>query len=285
MKRHREIDKFFLSKEEPPSKKQKTDHEKEKVWPDWVLEADQGVKPFIKKFPPITVSPLPPEAYRRPGKIRVLKIYIGSSVGDPHVPGYTNYHVCKNRSAYHTVSPMLLGPVLDDNNKEYALNIEDGWQCSKVWPFHFVDGDKNDDWLENWCEWSRRGRFSGLAKRHRTPKSTGKKQETDEINPNKPLFSYYQGKRMSYGEARKVMYCRWYAQLAVETDAFKDLYARYQSGEKMVLLDYDGLDRNNADQNVDLTPEKLRELIEDDSRPFGHGLVLACLLLNCHVWL
>lgn len=265
---------------------EETDTEK---WPSWVVEADKGEPLVIKTFAKINVTKLPPEIEWKRGGIRVLKQYMFRAKVDkslkayPVVPGYQCYNVCKNRGPYHTLSPMILGPVHDENGDLYALNIEDGWQCSKVWPLHMA-GCESDEWIKNWSEWSRRGRFSGLAKRHRTPKTTEDQHIGHETNKNVPAFTYYMGDKMDYVTARKRMYCIWYEKLAPETDAYKDLYARHLSGQNIILLDYDGLDRNNPKENIDLTKEKLLELVNDDSRPFGHGLVLASVLLGFPVW-
>ncbi len=269
-KRQRTIESAF-GVEDPSNKRQKV----EEVWPKWVKDAAIGEKPWIKKFPPFKAIPMPEVPAEKPGGIRVLKIYTQharvpdeSFRTDPVVPGYTCYRVCKNLSTYHELSPMLLGPVHDENGERYALNIEDGWQCSKVWPFH---RNRGGDWLRMWNKWSENGRFSGLALRHR--------------GRGPPLFSLYMGDEMDYVTARKRMYCEWMRQLAVEKEHFKDLRARYLRGENLILLDYDGLRREDPNENVDLTRERLKELVNDSSRPFGHGLVLAALIMDCHVWL
>ncbi|MCA9327833.1 hypothetical protein KDA14_04865, partial [Candidatus Saccharibacteria bacterium] len=66
--------------------------------------------------------------------------------------------------------------------------------------------------------------------------------------------------------------------------AYEDLKARHMSGVNLLLLEYDGLDRDNPDENRPLDHEMLQRLIVDDSRPFGHGLVLAACLMDCPVW-
>ena len=262
------------------------DEDEPLMLPKWVLQAGEGEPPKIRDFPPVKVTPLPPVLPDKPGSIRVLKIYTRfAKVPDesvrsyPRIPGYTCYNVCKNRSPYHTLSPMLLGPVHDERKQLYAYNIEDGWQCSKVWPFHAQQGPRR--W-RYWREWSRIGRFSRLAKRHRTPAVPG--QQVNARNRNIPLYSVYMNDQMDYGTARKRMYCRWYEELAPKTTAWQDLRNRHLMGQNLILLDYDGLDRLNPEENVDLTHEKLLELINDTSRPFGHGLVLAATLMGHPVW-
>jgi hypothetical protein len=46
-------------------------------------------------------------------------------------------------------------------------------------------------------------------------------------------------------------------------------------GENVLLLEYDGYDRGD---------KSLKECLEDPSRPFGHGLVLECLLTGVEPW-
>lgn len=261
----------------------------EETFPDWVLEANQGKKLSVKVFKtpiiPYNVKPLPNS---NPGKIRVLKIYgrfsnVPSNLKKwPSIDGYERFNVCKN-NRYQDLSPMILGPVFDENRELYANNIEDGWQCSKVSPSHIGKYDPNgDEWLPNWKEWSKRGRFSGEARRHRIPKKD--RCIAHPSNPNIPTFLYYMGERLSYKDARKRMYMKWYKDLVVHTNAYKDLKARHLAGINLLLLEFDGLDRYNSKENVDLDQDILQKLLEDDSRPFGHGLVLACILLDCCVW-
>jgi len=235
-------------------------------WPDWVTEADSGDPLTMRHFKPIVPIVLPIALHR--GAIRVLKIYnrFANVPADlkkwPNIPGYERYNVCKNSGRYQELSPMLLGPVLDEHGRLYACNIEDAWQCSKVWPEHL----EAQNWFPLWQEWSRRGRFSRQARRHRNPKNSA----------DEPLFSYYMGQQLLYREARRRMYMRWYAQLAPLTLAYQDLKARHLAGRNLVLLDFDGLKRPSQD----LTPELLRQLEADETRPFGHGLCLAALLMD-----
>jgi len=288
-KRQRSITDFVVA---PVKKKKKKTTEEQEVeaptpvkdvgWPDWVLEADSGKK-LIPKYFKHRISPLELPKAKERGKIRVLKIYTRFARVDeslkiwPHVEGYERFNVCKN-NRYQDLSPMILGPVKDEKGELYAHNIEDAWQCSKVWPFHL----EQPNWEKNWTEWSRRGRFSGEARRHRTPKKV--RQQTDSRNRNIPEFSYYMGDRMKYKEARERMYMPWYEELVKKTDAYKDLKARHLAGRNLLLLEYDGLDRNNPEENCDLTEEMLIERLNDESRPFGHGLVAACCLLDMPVW-
>jgi hypothetical protein len=251
-------------------------------WPLWVYEADSGNRLVPMRFAPIPIYRGPPAPVR--GKIRVYKIYTRFARVKPRllkwptVEGYERYNVCKN-NLYQELSPMLLGPVIVDG-ETYAHTIEDGWQCSKVWPSHLQGHPpESDAWLPAWTEWSRRGRMSGESRRHRIPKHDAGK--VGHGNPNVPLFSYFRGRRLPYKEARREMYLPWYEELVQRTDAYRDLKARHLGGVNLLLLEFDGLDR---DKEGDLTKERLLELIEDDSRPFGHGLALAATLMDFPVW-
>jgi hypothetical protein len=177
------------------------------------------------------------------------------------------------------------------------------------------DGNKNldpngTDWVAEWKKWSRHIQLSGEAKRHRVPKSfmnlrqgTGNQKEevidteegnqkeevSDEEeqtahtrNPNVPLFSYYREKRLPYVKARKLMYIPWYAELAKQTEAYKYLKERYDAGISLILLDSDGDGRDKPIEK--LTEENLRKRVNDPSKIFGHGFVLASLILGVDVW-
>ncbi len=260
---------------------------KKATYPDWVQEANSGTQLKLRKFKSI-IPYNGKQVEKKRGQVRVLKIYnrfanVTSALKKwPSVEEYERFNVCKN-TRYQDLSPMVLGPVHDENKDLYAENIEDGWQCSKVWPSHIGVHDKDGDkWLPNWEEWSKRGRFSKEARRHRRPKQDAKVKVHS--NPNIPLFSYYMKKRLTYKKARERMYMSWYKTLVVKTDAYKDLKARLDAGINLLLVEYDGLDRTNPLENKDLDEKMLINLLDDDTKPFGHGLVLASVLLDLPVW-
>ncbi len=192
------------------------------------------------------------------------------------------------------LSPMLLGPVLLDG-APFACNIEDGWQGCKVWSFHmrgYFDArtptlwrddparashdPAGDAWLSEWRKWSEHIRFGGEAKRHRA------KINADAENFNAPLFSYFQGQRLLYAEARKRMYVPWYADLVKRTDSYRYLKQRFDAGTPLLLLDFDGQPRDEPWQTQDAA--SLRARIDDPARVFGHGFALAAALQDICVW-
>lgn len=79
--------------------------------------------------------------------------------------------------------------------------------------------------------------------------------------------------KYDYISARKVIYCREYAKLVKETDAFRKLKSLLDSGIKLQLCEIDV-------QDVEVTKELLINRLHDVSKPFGHGYVLATCLLG-----
>jgi hypothetical protein len=81
------------------------------------------------------------------------------------------------------------------------------------------------------------------------------------VNRNIPMYSYWKGKKLSYLEARREIYCPLYAELAKKTKAWRELKELYDSGVKIQILGYDG---------YDYTCKTLKECFLDQTRPFGH---------------
>jgi len=81
------------------------------------------------------------------------------------------------------------------------------------------------------------------------------------------------------------MYVRWYYELVQKTNAFQYLKERYDAGTSLNLMEFDGMHRNSAEHLPEpLTPEKLREFINNPNIIFGHGMVLAAVLLGSRPW-
>lgn len=257
---------------------------KSRPFPNWVKEAARGPRLKLRTFDTIPARFIDSEISR--GAVRVLRITRTKTW--PSIEGYTRVNVCKNTRYGNDLSPMVLGPVDLAGLGGYASNIEDGWQCSKVWPFHLRGHTAEcSRWIQNWSEYSENGRYSGQARRHRDPQRVTTKRKLDAIgaNPNAPLFIIcpYTKERLSYAYARKRMYMPWYARLARSTNAYGDLECRHLHGENLILLDFDGPEQGGK-YDRDLDEATLREMLADDTRPFGHALVLACMLMGLHIW-
>ena len=85
-----------------------------------------------------------------------------------------------------------------------------------------------------------------------------------------PAYSWWDGKRLSYVEARKRIYVPLYAKAVVKTTAFATLLGLYRDHGEVVMWDFDGYE----------TKKTFEELLNDPSRPLGHAFVLAWLLDN-----
>jgi hypothetical protein len=86
-----------------------------------------------------------------------------------------------------------------------------------------------------------------------------------------PKFSFWEGEKLGYIEARKRIYVPLYAKAVVNTKAFQTLLALYREKGEVVLWDFDGYDHIKMGKTI-------REVLNDPSRPMGHAFVLAYLL-------
>ena len=194
-------------------------------------------------------------------------------------------------------SPMLMGPVPLYNGME-SRTLEVAWQFSKVYTecvisicqFHGAprgpacreEGCKRFTPLiepvdhlgingmpnENWWRWAR----------------SGWQYEVDPDNPDsrmylrypmgigaKAAYSYWNGRRYSYIEARKEIYIPLYSEAAMKLPAWAQLKSLYNAGECLKLLDVDGRNLHNLDMTYE-------QALNDPNYSFGHSLVLCALL-------
>lgn len=110
------------------------------------------------------------------------------------------------------------------------------------------------------------------------------------------LYSYWEGEKLNYIQARKKIYCGEYARLAPPTAAFQDLYrALHEEDENLLLIEVDGPDPTLTyppydqislkDPCMIMNEHNIRLLVNDERKPFGHGFVLAALLLDGESWM
>lgn len=152
------------------------------------------------------------------------------------------------------LSPFFCGPVklYDDY---VAQNVENAWQFSKVYKQH-LDGDTPSS---AYFEWAERGWKDTFA--HRYPMGKGAI----------PEFSWFDGKKLTYIEARKAIYIPLYAEAVQKKDAFKVLKELFDSGQDIYLKDFDGYDFRKLNMSYD-------DVINCETRKMGHAFVLAMLL-------
>jgi hypothetical protein len=211
---------------------------------------------------------------------------------DPEIgEEYARVNVCSNGPKWAAeLSPMNLGPIIVEevyhpdilgalSKKEatkkmdipyregyvYSVcnTIEALWQASKV-KYSELDGDTI---LETFFqERNRWWHTPGLA-----PKQLRRCKGREWAG------IYYNGALLSYSSARKLLYCRAYAELVVETKAWKRLVELRDEGG-LLIYGFDGYD-------FDSEGKTLQDCINDTSRPFGHELVLVSLLRGEKPWL
>jgi len=154
-------------------------------------------------------------------------------------------------------SPFTLGPVTLYGGY-CAKNVENAWQFSKVYKEHT---DANGEPTKDYFNWAKKGWGDTYA--HRYPMGKG----------SVPLYSYWDGEKLDYIEARRKIYAPLYAKAVIHTNAFDQLFHIYQSGDTFALLDFDGYDYLSLGMN-------LKDVANDPKRKMGHAFVLANLLEN-----
>jgi hypothetical protein len=198
----------------------------------------------------------------------------------PFLPGYMSINVCSGATGWTKgLSPMILGPVTHEEVDEkgvllpVATCVENYWQSLKLFQ---CDLDSAGNILPSYFQRKRDILSNHKGVRHPLPKAASKVAKNSN-SPNKSLclFSYVNGERLSYLEARKQIYCPLYAYMAEKSEAYAKLFSLHQEGYNLLILDYDGYP-------VDSTT--LDFAFKDESRPFGHGAVLYCMLTGQRIW-
>lgn len=159
------------------------------------------------------------------------------------------------------LSPFFLGPV-DLYSGYTAKNVENAWQFSKVYPEY---ADEEGFPSSNYIEWAKKGWDDDLA--HRYPAGKGRI----------PLYSWWDGEKLGYIEARKKIYAPLYSKAVEKTEAFKMLKDIYKSRENIWLWDFDGYDHHKLGMSYE-------EVINCTTRKMGHAFVLAMMLEDQKVW-
>lgn len=153
------------------------------------------------------------------------------------------------------LSPFFAGPV-----KLYggysARNVENAWQYSKVYSEHINQSGNPTD--EYWT-WANQGWNKSKADRY--PMGKGRI----------PEYSYWDGEKLNYVEARKKIYVPLYIKAVAPSPAFKTLKKLYKEKRKIYLWDFDGYDYLAMNKS-------LRDVINDPIHKTGHAFILAMLL-------
>jgi hypothetical protein len=153
------------------------------------------------------------------------------------------------------LSPFFLGPV-DLYGDFKAQNVENAWQFSKVYEYYTDDKGDPD---QNYFVWASEGWADKKA--HRYPMG----------RDIKPLYSYWDGEKLTYVEARKKIYIPLYAGAVRKTYAFDKIKKMHEEGETLYLWDFDGYNHKAYDLSFD-------QVINNPDRKMGHAFVIAMLL-------
>jgi hypothetical protein len=158
------------------------------------------------------------------------------------------------------LSPFLLGPC-PLYGTYVSLNMENGWQYAKVYEqYTYVCKTSLPYGVEpstNYWKWATTGWSDKVA--HRFPMGKGEK----------PLFSLWDGNKLSYIDARKQIYVPLYARAVVEKSAYIELQKLLVEGKDLVLRDWDGYDHTGV---------TLSQVLNNPQRKMGHAFVLEMLL-------
>lgn len=152
------------------------------------------------------------------------------------------------------LSPFIVGPVMANGHK--CWNVENAWQYSKVYAEHV---DIHNDPTEEYFEWRNKGYNEKWAQRY--PMGKGRKA----------LFSFWNGERLSYVEARKKIYIPLYRDAVKTTAAFARLTEEYKKRGEIVLIDFDAYNHRLLGMNW-------HDVINNPDKKMGHAFVLAMML-------
>lgn len=225
-----------------------------------------------------------------------MSVYVGkksqrgvTGSKDPVIANVKNVNVTSgsmnkvNGQQIKQLSPMFLGPVSESeffgNGTETALIFENYWQYSKV--FKELGHIEDDGQLtESWYKFRAKGFAKNKGDRH--PMGTKSKEIKFVDERGKNHYKYYSancsvhfGQKLDYIKSRKLIYAPVYAWLVSRTPAFSELEKLVKSGISVQILDNDVLPGSHS-----VTVDFLKERINDPSVPFGHGYVVAGLLVG-----
>jgi hypothetical protein len=174
---------------------------------------------------------------------------------DPTPAGYEIINVTSGSFDFgRALSPFLLGPC-ELYAGYHSRNMENAWQYAKVYQQHL---DERGEPSRDYWEWARSGWSKQRADRYPMGKGAI------------PEFSFWNGEKLGYIEARKQIYAPLYITAVDGTAALRalfDILAR----QPVALFDYDGYDHVKRGMS-------LADVLNDPTRKMGHAFVLAAIL-------
>lgn len=211
------------------------------------------------------------------GKLTVTKLKMMKPVD--YVPGYYpifpnfKHHNRKDGFGCKSLSPKSLGPVNHIMpNLPQALNLENFHQFSKHWQFEFDKDVLKHEYLEA----RRKGYLDPVPHRHKYERKVLEKYDKNINKPSCSIFYTKDGeeRRYSYIGCR-YFYCKVYEQLASKTKDYQQLVSWLKEGRNLQIVGYDGYPVIESDNMINT----LLNCYFDESKPFGHELVLYTMLI------
>ena len=183
--------------------------------------------------------------------VHVLPVWVKNPYDCPEVSTVSSYG-----ASVRELSPFILGPIDTYIPGVQSKNFENLWQFSKVYKEHIAPGG----WpLAGWFKWRDDGWSDEWA--HRYPMGKGRK----------PEYSFWDGSKLGYIEARKKIYAAIYAKYVVQTVCYSLLEELYKEHGEVTLKDYDAYDHIKMGMS-------LINVINNPDRKMGHAFVLAMML-------
>lgn len=236
------------------------------------------------------------------GTIRVAKYYPGKP--QVKLTGYKNILIhTSGRPLGGDLSPYIL-------RNEQGQLLENVWQFSKLyanvtaqqiplsrWNPNLIiwkhdaetHVDKDGNPTNAYWQWRKKGMNHDYAVRYPNGYH-GRHRCVCSLFGNKEHFE-----RLDYIEARKQIYCAEYIRLAPKTPHFKQLLALLKQGVNLQILEVDGPDPtltyppynqlSMETPGLIINETVIRMLVNDARKPFGHGYVIASLLLGGIKWM
>lgn len=188
-------------------------------------------------------------------------------VHSPNGSEYVNIPAfSRGAGIWKTLSPFTLKPgrfietMFDGALIERDVTcIENLWQNSKI-EERLSNEELGLPPKEEWFNRRNKGWADPEAHRHVLAKA-------DRTHPSLARH-YWNGKYISYEEARKLIYIPFYWKAAIKTEAFKQLVDMRERGVNFQIIGPDG-------RNIKVD---LHEELKDLNKPFGHELVLVAML-------
>lgn len=184
-----------------------------------------------------------------------------------------------------SLSPKSIGPIHHKQpNLPIAKNLENFHQFNKVFSWEV---DDNGNILPLFFTNQINAYNDPIPHRHKIPAQdiqTQKRLQKDSTNINVPLFSVHLTqdgtlKKFSYLESR-YFYCHHYEVHVKLSKQFLHLQELLENGFNLQIVGYDAYSMNKIHSNETVI-EMFQRFYYDVSKPFGHEMVLAAMLMIC----